>query len=170
MNELSKRTLSQAEKILKHIYILFEYIYGYILYCISLVTSFLVGEKIAVTIVLLSIFFDLILGIWTSIKQDKFTRSQLIQDTFIKLTVYGIPLLLIGLSGKMFSEWGIAFYVGCALAIGCELWSISAHLLIIAPKMPFVKILRFQLKDEIKSKTGKDIEELNKIEDNNEKN
>lgn len=168
MNELLNRILSQSFKIMQHIGKLFESVYGYLLFCVSLVTSFMAGEKKAITIVLLAIFADLIFGIWTSIKQKKFATSQLIQDTFIKLTVYGIPLLLIGLSGQMFSEWGIAFYVGCAIAVACELWSISAHLLIIAPKLPFVKLLRFQLQDEIKSKTGKDIEELTQKETNND--
>lgn len=161
MNELLVRIMQQVEKIIRHICSLFETIYGYILFCIAMVTGLIVGEKIAFTIVGLAIFFDFVLGIWTAIKQGKFAMSQLGQDTFIKSIVYGVPLVLIGLSEKMFHEWGVGLYVACALAIACELWSISAHLLILAPKMPFLKLLRFQLKDEIKSKTGKDIDELN---------
>lgn len=168
MNELTTRLLLQVAKITKHIYSLFESTYGYILFCLSLVIGLVKGEKVAFTIVLLAIFFDFILGIWTSIKQKKFAKSQLIQDTFVKVTVYGIPLLLIGLGEKMFHEWGIALYLTCAIAAACELWSISAHLLILAPNMPFLKLLRFQLKDEIKSKTGHDIEEITKSNNTNE--
>lgn len=168
MRELLIRVTSQWDKILQHIYKLFESIYGYIVFCISLISGFIAGEKAAVTVVLLSILFDLILGIITSIKNGKFCKSNLIQDTFVKVAVYGIPLLLIGLAGSMFSEWGIVFYFACAIAAGCELWSITAHLLILAPNMPFLKLLRFQLKDEIKSKTGHDIEEITKSNNNNE--
>lgn len=170
MNELSTRILTQTEKILRHIYSLFESIYGYILFCLAMVTGLITGEKTAFTIVIIAIFCDFGLGIWTSVKQGRFTKSQLIQDTFIKFIVYGIPLLLIGLSEKMFHESGIGLYAICALATACEIWSISAHLLILAPNMPFLKLLRFQLKDEIKSKTGKDIEEFDKVENSNEKN
>ena len=162
MDELLIRITNQADKIMQHIYRLFESIFGYILFCGAMVVGLIAGEKTAFTIVGLAIFFDFILGVWTSIKQGKFAKSQLIQDTFIKVIVYGVPLLLIGLSEKMFHEWGVALYVACSISIACELWSISAHLLIIAPNMPFLRLLRFQLKDEIKSKTGKDIEELTK--------
>lgn len=168
MNELTIRLFLHVGKIIKHIYNIFESTYGYLLFCISLIIGLVRGEKIAFTIVLLAIFFDFILGIWTSIKQKKFAKSQLIQDTFVKVTVYGIPLLLIGLGEKMFHEWGIALYLTCAIAAACELWSISAHLLILAPNMPFLKLLRFQLKDEIKSKTGQDIEEITKSNNTNE--
>ena len=162
MKELLNRISVQADKIIQHIYSVFESVYGYIVFCITMITGLLTGEKIAFTIVGLAIFFDFILGIWTAIKLGKFAKSQLIQDTFIKVTVYGIPLIIIGLAEKMFHEWGIALYTGCALAAACELWSISAHLLILAPNMPFLKLLRFQLKDEIKSKTGQDIEDITK--------
>lgn len=164
MNDLLTRILTQADKVMRHIYGLFESIYGYIIFCTVLVTSFISGEKVVITMVLLAIFADFILGVWTSIKQKRFTTSQLIQDTFVKIIVYGVPLLLIGLSENNFTETAIGFYAGCALAIGCELWSILAHLIIIAPNMPFPKILRLQLQDEIKSKTGKDINELTKKE------
>lgn len=164
MNELINRISIQAEKIMQHIYSLFESLFGYLLFCAAMVAGLLTGEKTAFTIVGLAIFFDFVLGVITSIKNGKFAKSQLVQDTFVKVIVYGVPLLLIGLSEKMFHEWGLGLYVACSLAIACELWSISAHLLILAPNLPFLKLLRFQLKDEIESKTGKNIEELSNRE------
>ena len=165
MNELLTRILTQADKIMRHIYGLFESIYGYLIFCAVLITNFISGEKTAITLVLLAITADLFFGIWSSIKQKKFAKSQLIQDTFVKVMVYGIPLVLIGLCENHFTGTNVGFYAACALAFGCEMWSVSAHILIIAPNMPFFKILRFQLQDEIKSKTGKDINELTQTKD-----
>lgn len=160
MNELFFRISTHIDKMVRHIVNLFDSIFGYLLFCVSMVATFIAGEKAAFTIIGLAIFFDFILGVWTSLKAGKFGRSRLVQDTFIKIIVYGIPLLLVGLGGKLFHEWCIVFYALCALAIACEIWSITAHLLILAPNMPFLKLLRFQLQDEIKSKTGKDIKEI----------
>lgn len=168
MGQLINRISIQAEKIMQHIYSLFESLFGYILFCGAMITGLLAGEKTAFTIVGLAIFSDFVLGVITSIKNGKFAKSQLVQDTFVKVIVYGVPLLLIGLSEKLFHEWGFGLYVACSLAIACELWSISAHLLILAPNLPFLKLLRFQLKDEIESKTGRNIEELSNSEEEND--
>jgi len=45
MNELLIRILIQAEKILKHIYSLFESVYGYILFCLAMITGLITEEK-----------------------------------------------------------------------------------------------------------------------------
>lgn len=160
MNELYVRIATHADEIARHILNMLESVFGYLLFSISMVISFIVGEKVAFTIIGLAVFADFILGIATSLKNKKFGRSRLVQDTFIKIIVYSIPLILVGLSGRMFHDWNIVFYALCALATACELWSITAHLLILAPNMPFLKLLRFQLQDEIKSKTGKDINDI----------
>lgn len=166
MNELLTRLLIQADKLMRHIYGLFETTYGFLLFFIGWMSAFVIGEKLTFTLVILAIIGDLALGIITSIKQKRFTKSHLIQDTFVKIIVYGVPLLLIGLGENHFAGTKVAFYAACALAFACELWSISAHLLILAPNLPFLKILRFQLQDEIKNKTGKSIDEL--IQTNND--
>lgn len=160
MNEFLLRISISSCKIAKHIQNMLESVFGYLLFSVSMVSGFIVGEKVAFTIIGLAVFCDFILGIATSLKNKKFGKSRLVQDTFIKIIVYGIPLVLVGLSGKMFHDWNIVFYALCALATACELWSITAHLLILAPNMPFLKLLRFQLQDEIKSKTGKDISDI----------
>lgn len=162
MNGLFIRLSTQASKILQHIINLFDSIFGYFTFCTILITNLLSGEKMAFTVVFLAVLFDFLLGICTALKQGKFALSRLIQDTFIKGIVYGVPLILVGLVEKMFHEWGLGLYIACSLAIACELWSIFAHLLILAPNMPFIKLLKSQLKGEIESKTGVDIEELTK--------
>lgn len=45
MNELSTRIATQAEKILKHIYSLFESVYGYVLFCLTMITGLISREK-----------------------------------------------------------------------------------------------------------------------------
>lgn len=165
MGYFVSKILTQAEKILQHTYRLFESTYGYVLFCATMIAGFISGEQVVCTLIGLAILFDLVLGICTAIMNKKFVLSDAIRDTFIKIIVYGIPLLLIGLTENKLAGTNIGFYAICAIAIACELWSITAHLLILAPNMPFLKILRFQLKGEIESKTGKNIEELTKKED-----
>ena len=46
------------------------------------------------------------------------------------------------------------------IAAACELWSMSASMLIVKPDMPFLKIFRLQLKGEIESKLGKNAVEI----------
>jgi hypothetical protein len=127
---------------------------GALLFITMLIVNLVGHEKIAFSIVGIAVFIDLVLGIVSSLKQKKFILSALVSDTFYKVIIYGSMLLVIGLIEKLLHDGSFALYVACSVAAACELISISAHALIIAPKMPFPKIFRLQLKGEIESKTG----------------
>lgn len=109
---------------------------------------------------------DLLFGMMSARKQKKFILSQLIRDTPAKVIVYVGFMLVVYVAERNFgSDVTLLTKGGCALACGCELWSMAGSALIIWPKMLFPKLLKLQLKGEIEAKLGKNISNLLDKED-----
>jgi len=94
-------------------------------------------------------------GVFASIKLKKFVLSEGFRETFNKITMYASMLLMVhAIVKSIHEEWFLATRLSCALAAACELWSISANMLIVKPDMVFLKLFRLQLKGEIEKKIG----------------
>lgn len=134
--------------------------YGWILAMVVTVIAFITPEKVSFIVVGGAIFADLFWGIVASVKQKKFILSVALRETVKKIGVYSFALM-----GALSIE-AIAHIEGTFIAVRtvailasvCEFWSMSASMLIVYPKMPFLKLLRGQLKGEIESKLKKNVD------------
>lgn len=134
--------------------------YGWMLAMFVAVIAFITPEKVSFIVVGGAIFADLFWGIVASVKQKKFILSIAFRETFKKVGVYSFALM-----GALSIE-AIAHIEGTFIAVRtvailasvCEFWSMSASMLIVYPKMPFLKLLRGQLKGEIESKLKRNVD------------
>lgn len=153
INNIIKILIDNVTKVL-------EASYGQMLFFFSLIT-FSFETKIGFAIVGGAVIADLIWGVSAAIKLKKFVLSRALRETFTKSAIYAFALIGIALIEKfIYEESLIGVKIACSLAAACELWSISASMLIIKPNMPFIKIFRLQLKGEIENKIGKNIKNI----------
>ena len=159
--------MAVIHSILMHVTKLFSNAYGYILTMIGSALAFTGKEAIAFAIVFLAIMGDLFWGICASLKMNRFILSHALRETFVKIGIYAFALLGIAFVEKLVHDgFLIGLKLSCAIAAACELWSMSANMLIIKPDMPFLKIFRLQLKGEIESKLGKNLDGILKDKGN----
>jgi hypothetical protein len=152
---------------LLHITKLFSKGYGYILTMLSSVLTFTFEEEVAFAVVFLTVIGDLFWGIFASLKMHKFILSHALRETFSKIGIYAFALLGIAFIENLIHDGLlVGLKVSCAIAAACELWSMSASMLIIKPDMPFLKIFHLQLKGEIESKLGKNLDTILKDKSN----
>ena len=131
--------------------------YGWMLAMVSTLIAFVTPEKVSFLVVGGAILADLFWGIVASLKLKKFILSVALRETIKKIGVYSFALL-----GAMSIE-AIAHIEGTFIAVRtvailasvCEFWSMSASMLIVYPNMPFLKLMRWQLKGEIESKISR---------------
>jgi len=147
--------------ILQHIKYLLSTGYGYFLSILTLFWNFIHPEIYSFSIVGFAILMDLVWGMIVAKKKKKFILSEAIRETFKKVSIYGSALFIIYMIEiTIHEEWLIGTKLACAIAAGCELWSISASMLIVKPDMPFIRLFRLQLKGEIEKKVGQDISNI----------
>jgi len=152
---------SQIQHLLIKIHPIFTTIWGWILIALTTLWSFIKPELYPFSVVYFAILLDLIWGIAAAVKLKKYIRSERIRETFKKIIIYSVSLLLILLIEKILhEEWEVATRVSCAIAAACEFWSISANMLIVKPDMPFVRLFRLQLKGEIEKKVGHNVDKI----------
>lgn len=134
--------------------------YGWILAMSLTAIAFITPEKVSFIVVGGAIFADLFWGVVASIKQKKFILSVAFRETLKKIGVYSFALM-----GALSIE-SIAHIEGTFIAVRtvailasvCEFWSMSASMLIVYPNMPFLKLMRGQLKGEIESKLKRNVD------------
>jgi len=131
--------------------------YGKILTMTTAIITFFQPEAWGFTVVGFVILADLIWGIAASIKMKNFILSRALRETVKKVGIYSFALIGVFMVEKIVHEGGhyVAFRTLAIFAAVCELWSMSASMLIIKPDMPFLKLFRGQLKGEIESKLNK---------------
>lgn len=130
--------------------------------------EFIGGYELAIWSVIVTVILDMIWGVWASIIRGQFAKSELLRETVRKMTAYVTALLVFILCEKNIP--GDSFFIVSIIAtIICatEMWSMSANILIVAPKATFFRLLRPALKSEIASKLHVSEEEVDKILDNN---
>lgn len=138
-------------------------VWGWITGLAVLVVNIITDHKIAITLTVIVVVLDLAWGIAASVKQKKFTTSELMRDTVSKLAVYGTAILTFCFLDKMLGESvTLTTVVICSVIMLVELWSILANALIVYPNMPFLKLLKPALAGEIANKLRIKPEEVKK--------
>lgn len=135
--------------------------YGWLLIIVNCIFMFFAPEKASFIVVGLLILADLIWGVLASLKLKKFILSKALRETFKKVNIYSFALAGAYLIELIIHDSGfIGIKVLALLAACCELWSMSASMLIIKPDMPFLRIFRLQLKGEMESKVNKNLDKI----------
>lgn len=139
----------------------FTTIYGVICLAFAGLFGFITTEWKPFAVLLFLIVVDLIFGILVALKNKKFILSTLMLNTVVKMGIYSTVFLCVGVLEAVIHDVGFIGLKIVALVGGaCELWSVSANMLILKPNMPFLKIFRLQLKGEIESKVGKNVDDI----------
>ena len=153
---------------------------GWLLTILLAIINFLGGYKMAIIAVVVCILLDAIWGITAAIKRGSYARSELMRDTLSKAGAYGSGLLMFMLIEALIGV-GWTYGTDTLAAVICitELWSMSANILIINPRVPFFRMLNKALTGEIARKLGisedevqetfKEIEKENKKEEKKRK-
>ncbi len=142
---------------LEHLNRIFSTIYGWMISLCILVSSFFAPAYYPFLIVFIMIIIDLFWGISVSLKKGEFALSEAGRETCTKIAIYGSCLGSVFLIEHMFTANIYITTVAAAVASACEVWSFSASMLIIYPKMPFLRIFRAQLRGEIEKKLGRSL-------------
>lgn len=136
-------------------------IYGQIVLLLTAVLSFFQPESICFYVVLGAVVADLFWGVLAARKCKKFLLSKAFRDTATKIGIYAFTMVGAFCIEKILHNGGlVGVKIVAVIAAACELWSMSASMLIVKPDMPFLKIFRIQLKGEIESKLGKNAETI----------
>ena len=121
--------------------------------------------------VLVALFIDLCFGCWSSWILGKFKISILLYSTAVKFVMYLVLFFMPVILEKVLSNNGVG--VGttlvAAILIAAEFFSTCAHMLIIKPDLPAVKLLKKVLVGEIAHKLGIESSEVEEFFANNEK-
>lgn len=141
------------EHFLNKLMVVLSTVWGWLMCLLLLIANFLAGYKMMVGFTVIAVVMDAVWGIASSLKQKRFTKSELARDSFSKLAVYGSVILVFILIDKLLGvSNGLTTSVICICIILVELWSTAASMLICFPHMPFLQILKKALVGEIASK------------------
>lgn len=155
-----------AEKLLDILHYPVSWLAGLALFAVNS----LAGGRLIIYMVVIASVVDLICGIAVSLKQKKFTLSDLMRRTVEKVTVYGFALLIFLCIDHLIHEGlnlGIALTSGIVgvLITLAETWSFAASLLILYPNNAVLKLLQKRLTGEIANKLGVEESEVAAILD-----
>lgn len=140
------------------------------------VFDFIMGYKIAIMVVLVSTVFDMIWGIAAAKVQGKYTRSELMRATHLKISGYATVMIMViilenlvmgghvvGITEATDERWAVDLVA--AIIGATELWSICGNILIVAPNSVFFKLIRNSLVGEIARKLNRSEDEVKDIFD-----
>jgi len=137
-------------------------LYGWVLALITVIIDYFSPHALVIKLVVAATILDAVWGIAVSVKEGKFTLSELMRNTVGKLTVYGSALIVfIGLD--KITDLTISTKVVGAAILLVELWSSSASMLILYPDFPFLKLFQKALSGEIASKLNIPVEEVQEV-------
>lgn len=162
--------MSLIDRILENIGNAMSSIYGWLLIAATSFLTFIQPEQWSFVVVGAAIFADLVWGIAAAIKLKRFILSKALRETVKKIGIYSFALLGVLAIEKILHADGtfITVKLIAMFAAVCELWSMSANMLIIKPDMPFLKLFMGQLKGEIANKVNKNVD-VNEILKEDEK-
>ena len=126
------------------------------------------GAKFLVLMVTVVTIMDAGWGIAVSIKRGKFTLSELMRQTVVKILVYGCALLVfLSLDKFVEMETGLTMEITSGLIgviiVLTEGWSSAASALILFPNVPFLRFMQKALTGEIARKLGISEDEVAQI-------
>jgi hypothetical protein len=126
--------------------------WGWIITAAFFIADFYGGYGMAFLSLGLAIIVDMILGIWSAVKQGKYAKSELMRDTFSKVVVYGLALLVIIHMEMLTADTTLGTNICASMMCGAEFWSIAGNALIINPNLGFFRLIRSSLVGEIARK------------------
>jgi len=124
-------------------------------------------------ITLILVFIDMLFGIVVTVKTkgSKHLLSSRLRDSIIKLFFYLLFIMLFFMIEKeLFDQWYIGAKAVFSITSGVEIWSILANMLILAPNLPFLKLLKKVLSAEMSKKLGLTDEDIKNTLDESNKN
>ena len=109
-------------------------VWGWVMCLCLLIANFMVGYEVMVGFTVGAVVMDAVWGIAASLKQGRFTKSELARDSFSKLSVYGSVILIFIFIDKLMGVGnGLTTSVISIGIILVELWSTAASMLICFP-------------------------------------
>lgn len=129
---------------------------------IFLAEYFFADHATVVKAVLIATLLDAVWGISASIKQGKFTLSELMRQTVAKIAIYGSALAVFIQIDKVASTDLCTTVVSIPILV-CEVWSMAGSMLIVKADMPFLRLFKNVLKGEIANKLNvapEDVEDI----------
>ena len=123
------------------------------------------GHAFLIMMVVVVTIMDAGWGIAVSVKRNKFTLSELLRLTIVKIAVYGCALwMFLALDTFIESETGLTVDITSGLIgvliVLTEGWSSAASALILFPNVPFLRVMQKALTGEIARKLGISEEEV----------
>lgn len=152
--------MRMIDKIFENLTNALNSVYGWLLIMMTSLITFIKPEAWSFIVVGAAIAADLIWGIAAAIKLKRFILSKALRETVKKIGIYSFALLGVLAIEKILHADGafITVKLIAMFAAVCELWSMSANMLIIKPDMPFLKLFMGQLKGEIANKVSKNVD------------
>ena len=126
--------------------------------------DYFAGHGFVVLLVVAVTLMDAGWGIAVSVKQGKFTLSELARLTIAKLAVYGCAMFVFVGLDKIIDNTISASIVGAAIVL-VEFWSSCASMLIMFPHFLFLRLLKKALTGEIASKLHIEESDVEKVLD-----
>lgn len=132
------------------------------------IVDYFAGHSFVVMLVVAVTLLDAVWGIAVSVKQGKFTLSELARLTIAKLAVYGCALFVFVGLDKITDTTFSASIIGAAIVL-VEFWSSCASMLILFPHILFLRLMKKALTGEIASKLKISEEDVESVLEENKK-
>lgn len=124
---------------------------GWVYLLVLFFIDYFAGHGFIVCLAMAVTLMDAVWGIAVSIRQGQFALSELARLTIAKLAVYGCALsVFVGLD-KVTDSVVTGSIVGAAIVL-VEFWSCCASMLILFPRITFLRLMKKALTGEIASK------------------
>lgn len=143
---------------------------GWVYLLVLFFIDYFAGHGFIVCLAMAVTLMDAVWGIAVSIRQGKFALSELARLTIAKLAVYGCALsVFVGLD-KVTDSVVTGSIVGAAIVL-VEFWSCCASMLILFPRITFLRLMKKALTGEIASKLHISEEDVQSVldDDNGQK-
>ena len=82
------------EHFLNKLMVVLSTMWGWVMCLFLIIANFLAGYETMVGFTVFAVVMDAVWGIASSLKQKRFTKSELARDSFSKLAVYGSVILI----------------------------------------------------------------------------
>ena len=136
--------------------------WGWIVGAAIFAMDYFAGHSFIVFLVVAVTLMDAFWGIAVSIRQGRFTLSELARLTIAKVAVYGCALFVFVGLDKIVDTVLTTALIGSAIVL-VEFWSSCGSMLILFPNFLFLRLLKKALKGEIASKLHISEEEVDKV-------
>ena len=125
--------------------------WGWVVGAVIFLMEYFSGHSFIVFLVVAVTLMDACWGIAVSVRQGRFTLSELARLTIAKIAVYGCALFVFVGLDKMTDTVLTTALIGSAIVL-VEFWSSCGSMLILFPNFLFLRLLKKALKGEIASK------------------